>query len=72
MKLAALFGKLDDWLNPIVVKELRQAVRSRVVVAGLMLFLLLEIGILALYILNSEVDLRRDLWKRRRTKLYRQ
>ena len=32
MKVAALFDKLDDMINPIVVKELRQAVKSRLVV----------------------------------------
>ena len=27
MKLTAIIDRLDDWINPIVVKELRQAVR---------------------------------------------
>ena len=49
-----LFGKLDDWLNPIVVKELRQAVRSRVVVVALMLFLLLQIALFGLHVLQIE------------------
>ena len=54
MRLRSLFGKLDDWLNPIVVKELRQAVRSRVVVTALMLFLLLQIGLFGMYILQID------------------
>ncbi len=56
----SLFGRLDDWLNPIVVKELRQAVRSRVVVAALMLFLVLQVAVLAFYVLSTEVGAGRD------------
>ncbi|MGL4552249.1 MAG: hypothetical protein ACRC33_13805 [Gemmataceae bacterium] len=41
MNLAASIDRLDDWVNPIVVKELRQAVKSRLVVVILMVFLLL-------------------------------
>jgi hypothetical protein len=54
VRLRSLFGKLDDWLNPIVVKELRQAVRSRVVVSVLLLFLLLQVGLFGLFILQME------------------
>jgi hypothetical protein len=39
MRLRGLIGRLDDGLNPIVVKELRQAVQSKFVVAVLLLFL---------------------------------
>jgi ABC-type transport system involved in multi-copper enzyme maturation permease subunit len=39
MKAPALLERLDDWINPIVVKELRQAVQSRLVVTALFLFL---------------------------------
>jgi len=49
-----MFGKVDDWINPIVVKELRQAVRSRAVTAALMLFLLLQLLIIGVYALSSE------------------
>src|SRR5262249_9107992 len=56
VRVASLFGKLDDWLNPIVVKELRQAVRSRVVVAALMLFLLLQLGLFGVYALTTEAS----------------
>lgn len=48
MKSAGLLDRMDDLLNPIVVKELRQAVKSRIVIAALMLFLLLELVILLL------------------------
>ncbi|MCI0376741.1 MAG: hypothetical protein L0215_03970 [Gemmataceae bacterium] len=43
--------KIDDALNPIVVKELRQAVQSRFVVAVLLLFLVLQLLILGLSLL---------------------
>lgn len=46
MNAAALRDKLDDLLNPIVVKELRQAVRSRVLVAAITLFLVILLAIL--------------------------
>jgi hypothetical protein len=48
--------KLDDAINPIVVKELRQAVRSRFVVVALLLFLGLQVLILALFLIFSDVD----------------
>jgi hypothetical protein len=48
MKAAELRDKLDDLLNPIVVKELRQAVKSRIVMAALLLFLLIQLSILLL------------------------
>lgn len=38
-----MIDRLDDWLNPIVVKELRQAVRSRVVVVILQILLVLQL-----------------------------
>jgi hypothetical protein len=50
MKSARFLNRMDDLLNPIVVKELRQAVKSRIVMAALMLFLLLELVILLLFL----------------------
>ena len=41
MNLVRVLDRLDDWINPIVVKELRQAVKSRLVIVILMVFLLL-------------------------------
>lgn len=46
-------ARIDDWLNPIVVKELRQAVQSKLVVAGLMLFLFFQVLILAWVLLDA-------------------
>src|SRR5262249_24721096 len=47
---AGFLERLDDSLNPIVVKELRQAVQSRFVVVALLLFLSLQLLILGLYL----------------------
>jgi hypothetical protein len=54
MKAAGLLTRMDDWLNPIVVKELRQAVKSRVVMAVLLIFLLLQLVILLVILLMGE------------------
>ncbi len=43
---------LDDHLNPIVVKELRQAVRSRLVVGVLMLLLVVLLAAMTLFVLD--------------------
>jgi hypothetical protein len=48
MKPAPIMSRLDDLLNPIAVKELRQAVKSRIVVSALTLFLLIQLSILLL------------------------
>jgi hypothetical protein len=50
-----ILDRLDDAVNPIVVKELRQAVKSRMVVSTLLLFLLLEVVILAVFLLFQEI-----------------
>jgi hypothetical protein len=49
-----LVQRIDDWMNPIVVKELRQAVQSKLVVAALMLFLFVQIFILGTVLLSTE------------------
>jgi hypothetical protein len=54
MSLSALLDRLDDRLNPIVVKELRQAVQSRLVVSTLMLFLTVQMVILGTYLIARE------------------
>jgi hypothetical protein len=51
---AALFDWLDDHINPIVVKELRQAVQSRLVVSVLLLFLGVEVFILGAFLLFGQ------------------
>jgi hypothetical protein len=47
----ALLAWLDDRINPIVVKELRQAVQSRLVAMTLLAFLVLQTGMLSLYLI---------------------
>lgn len=59
MSSARLVDKMDDLFNPIVVKELRQAVKSRIVIAALFLFLLIELVIL-LMSLSLEANLQMD------------
>jgi hypothetical protein len=54
MKLARLFDWLDDRINPIVVKELRQAVQSRLVVAVLLLALGLQVLLLGVFLIVRE------------------
>ena len=43
--------RLDDALNPIVVKELRQAVQSKFVVAVLLLFLLIQLVVIGIFLI---------------------
>ncbi len=48
------FGSdLSDRLNPIVVKELRQAVQSRFVTAALMTLLTIQLAAIGIYLLSS-------------------
>jgi hypothetical protein len=54
MTFSGLLDRIDDWINPIVIKELRQAVKSRMVVSILMLFLGLQLFILALFLVFGE------------------
>ena len=42
--------RLDDWMNPIVVKELRQAVNGKFVAAALLLLLVVQLLVLGIYI----------------------
>jgi hypothetical protein len=49
--IARVLERLDDAINPVVVKELRQAVRSRFVVAVLLLFLLMQLGWIGLQLM---------------------
>ena len=44
---------LDDRINPIVVKELRQAVKSRFIVGVLLLMLAILVATLLLFVMNS-------------------
>ncbi len=55
MNPTGLFDRLDDRINPIVVKELRQAVKSRLVVSALLLLLLLQVVILGIFLMFKEI-----------------
>jgi len=46
-------SRLDDWLNPIVVKELRQAVQGKFVAAALLLLLIIQLAALGIYIVSN-------------------
>jgi hypothetical protein len=52
----SILERLDDTINPIVVKELRQAVKSRLVVSALLFFLLLQLVILGIFVLFREIN----------------
>jgi hypothetical protein len=56
MKSPGILAKLDDALNPIVVKELRQAVQSRFVVAVLLLFLALQLLVMGIFLIVNSID----------------
>lgn len=47
---------IDDRLNPIVVKELRQAVQGRFVAAVLNVLLLVQLGVVAVFLLTNGVE----------------
>jgi hypothetical protein len=55
MKALGIRERLDDALNPIVVKELRQAVQSRFVVVVLLLFLLIQLVFIGIYLITTGV-----------------
>lgn len=48
-----LAARINDWLNPIVVKELRQAVQSRFVITALLVLLAIQIIAVGIYLLTS-------------------
>jgi hypothetical protein len=54
VSVAGLLGRLDDRLNPVVVRELRQAVQSRLVAVTLLVFLALQLLVLGIA-LGSQV-----------------
>jgi hypothetical protein len=53
-RLQALVQAIDDRLNPVVVKELRQAVRARFINTLLLIFLVLMVSILGLFLINVD------------------
>jgi hypothetical protein len=48
---------MDDLMNPVVVKELRQAVQGRFVMGVMLLFLLVSVGAIGLAAMNAGDDL---------------
>lgn len=55
MSTLRLLDRIDDALNPIVVKELHQAVKSRLVVWALLVLLLIEVVVLGTFLLFRQV-----------------
>lgn len=60
MTAVSLFDRWDDRLNPILVKELRQSVKNRVVIGILSFFLLFQLLMLVIGISNGVSD--QGLW----------
>ena len=56
MAIAAIFDRLGDFINPIAVKEMRQAVKGRILTWMLILFLLAQLLIMGGGILISEFN----------------
>jgi hypothetical protein len=56
MSFAGILARIDDRLNPIVVKELRQAVQGRFVTVVLLLFLGVQLVFLGFYLFLTDVD----------------
>ncbi len=54
MAKGTIGGRLADLINPIAVKEMRQAVKSKLVAWVLMLFLLVQLVVIAVVLVFSE------------------
>ncbi|MBN1844705.1 MAG: hypothetical protein JW810_03410 [Sedimentisphaerales bacterium] len=54
--LRTVWARTNDWLNPIVVKELRQAVQGRFVLGLLILFLLVAVSVMWGFIMSVDPD----------------
>ncbi len=59
--LQAVYERVDDALNPIVVKELRQAVQGKFITGILILFLFFQIGTLAFSLIDKAATNNFDL-----------
>ena len=46
--------QFDSWVNPVLVKELRQAVQGRFVMGILLLFLLVSVSAMGIYAMQYE------------------
>ena len=56
MGFSTFMSRADDWINPIAVKEMRQAVKGKVVAGVFMIFLLIQ-----LVIIGGALILREDI-----------
>ncbi len=54
--MRALAARFDDWLNPIAVKELRQAVRGKFVLVALVLSLLAQLVTVAVLAITNSLQ----------------
>lgn len=59
MVFSAFARKFDNWINPIAIKEMRQAVKSRFIAWSLIIFLLIQLAIIGAFLMLSE-DLGQD------------
>ncbi|MCI0336252.1 MAG: ABC transporter permease [Acidobacteria bacterium] len=65
LRQKGLLARIDDWMNPIVIKELRQAVQSRFVVTALLVLLSIQLLAVGIYILawrSALIDLDAGRW----------
>jgi hypothetical protein len=53
--ISSIMGRLDDRINPVVVKELRQAVQSRFVTVTLLLFLVVLLVTIHIALLGTDL-----------------
>jgi hypothetical protein len=67
VKAGPAFQSVGDWINPIVVKELRQAVQSRFVVAAILGLLSIQLSAIGIYLFTTrssilEIDAGRQVF----------
>ena len=55
----AFIQRVDNSLNPIVIKELRQAVQSKFVTGILLLFLFLQVATISFFLINAQQNVGR-------------
>ena len=53
MVFSGILASLDDWLNPIAVKEMRQGVKGKFISWVLIIFLLIELAIIGIVLISS-------------------
>jgi len=55
MAFPSIVRRIDDWINPIAVKEMRQSVNGRFIAWTLIVFLMVQLAIVTTFLLFSEV-----------------